>query len=229
MLKRNSTHTDRLAPHAFALRSNAPTRLSSGLQTMHRATAADERAGHQYRQTASPAFPNDRDERRALRWDLPVQFPIATTMNAVDRLRRLSTTATVRRSYPLRQLEFCFPAETIDAVVHVALLVLLDVTHLLIPFPLLVCLIDQTTHAAVQSGRKMDTCSGRAMHARCVYALLAGRRKAIRVPRTSLPMRRERNSKSLKGLAAKSHVSMGQGSITKVVRRRRGIDPNRRV
>ena len=58
-------------------------------------------------------------------------------MNAVDRLGRLAAATPMRRLIPLRQLHFRPAAETVGAVVHVALLVELDVAHLLIPFPLL--------------------------------------------------------------------------------------------
>src|SRR5829696_960695 len=66
---------------------------------------------------------------------LPGHLAIATAMNAVDRLRRLASLTTVRRPILLGRLHLRSATDAVVAVIHVALLVQLDVAHLLFPFP----------------------------------------------------------------------------------------------
>ena len=115
----------------------------------------------------------------AIRLGLPGHFAVATPMNAVDRLRRLTTLTTVRRPVALGRLGLRLATDAVGAVIHVALLIELDVAHLLFPFP--------PSPALDRRSRSCSPCDstrwfGAPEHVG--YARLAGRSKAISVPRT---------------------------------------------
>ena len=64
---------------------------------------------------------------------LPRHLALATTVNTVDRLRRLASTSTVRRSLLLRRFNRYSATKSVRAIIRFQSFIVLRVTHLLSP------------------------------------------------------------------------------------------------
>lgn len=118
--------------------------------------------------------------------ELPGHLAIAATVNAIHRLRSFPAAASMARLVALRELHLRGTTEVVGAVVHVALLVELDVAHLLSLITLHVFL------AIVER----DPLSGRRNLIRCEQTLTAANGYsgvpsiAMRVPQPAAPTQR---------------------------------------